>query len=529
MSRIPSKLHSIVLTEPEAALFSILRDCADDIHKDDPSKPRLVLRVAGGWVRDKLLGKLSDDIDIAIDKMEGEPFAHRLSQCMKAKGLDELRVATIQVNPEKSKHLETANARVLGYLVDFVNLRTETYSNDSRIPHVDFGSPLDDASRRDITINALFYNIHTGEVEDFLGTGLQDLADGYIRTPLPALQTFVDDPLRVLRVIRFASRFGYRIDDDILNTVKSEVVKEKFEEKITRERVGAEVHKMLKGPNPVLALRIIHDFGFYPVVFRAPTVPTAIEGGQDVDPSLSVAYAHVLERIFASPALQEMFAQSAKLKVCEEDQFLLYLTASVVPARGRTFLDRKKKTQSLSREILLTSLKLSAYESDVASDVLNGSLRAAAAIRRNEAAENGLDRRTLALLIRELGKPPVLSKWYLNVLLAWADEVVATSQLSDATVQSVAPKYIRFMRSIREFGIEDAQDFRPHLNGKEVAAHFGLRPGPEIGEYLNRLTEWQLGEPNATKEDCVRWLTAYGLEHPPTGPKITDSKKRKSK
>ncbi|KAJ3155721.1 CCA tRNA nucleotidyltransferase, mitochondrial [Geranomyces michiganensis] len=445
--------------------------------------------------------------------MEGEPFAHRLSQCMKKKGLEELRVATIQVNPEKSKHLETANARVFGYLVDFVNLRTETYSDDSRIPHMDFGSPLDDASRRDITINALFYNIHTGEVEDFLGTGLQDLADGYIRTPLPAMQTFIDDPLRVLRVIRFAARFGYRIDDDILATVKTDIVKDKFSEKITRERIGVEVHKMLKGPDPVLALKIIDDFTFYPVVFRAPEGLAVTDGAPHLE--LAVIYAVVLKRL---------------LTFCEDDQYLLYLSAAVVPFRGRTFLNHKKKVQPVSKEILLTSLKLSAYESEVASAILEGSLRVAAAIRENESTPNGLDRRSLALLIRELGKAPVLSKWYLNVLFAWADELVeARSWFSVEAVQQVAPKYIRFMHSIREFGIEDAQDFRPHLNGKEVAAHFGLRPGPELGVYLARLTEWQLGEPNATKEDCLRWLTAYGAEHPPTGPKITDSKKRKSK
>jgi tRNA nucleotidyltransferase (CCA-adding enzyme) len=96
--------------------------------------------------------------------------------------------------------------------IDLVNLRKEEYALDSRIPTVAFGTPLEDALRRDLTINALFYNINTGQVEDYTEHGIEDLKAGRIRTPLNPEQTFKDDPLRILRVFRFAARYNFSCD-----------------------------------------------------------------------------------------------------------------------------------------------------------------------------------------------------------------------------------------------------------------------------------------------------------------------------
>ena len=98
--------------------------------------------------------------------------------------------------------------------LDFVNLRTEAYTEESRVPKVSIGTPAQDALRRDLTINSLFYNIHTRLVEDFTGLGLADLRRAIIRTPLPALVTLQDDPLRALRVLRFACRFDFTIAEE---------------------------------------------------------------------------------------------------------------------------------------------------------------------------------------------------------------------------------------------------------------------------------------------------------------------------
>lgn len=246
---------TITLTPRESQLRRLLLDVAHYINDSKEVEEAVELRFAGGWVRDRLLGVQSHDIDTAINSMTGYAFSSKLKEYLKTP--ENLKKHSLEVedvgnlhkilaNPEKSKHLETTTTKLLGFDLDFVNLRKETYCEDSRNPQVEYGTPEEDALRRDATINALFYNLHTDKVEDFVG-GLEDLQSGLIKTPLEPHQTFVDDPLRVLRLIRFASRYGFRIDDDCEATMCEPSVLNSLQLKISRERVGVEVEKMLRG------------------------------------------------------------------------------------------------------------------------------------------------------------------------------------------------------------------------------------------------------------------------------------------
>lgn len=249
---------SLQLDPRERQLKNLLLDAANHIDKsgDKALDEKVVLRWAGGWVRDKLLGRPSHDIDVAVNCMTGEVFGNRLRDfCAVAENKkrhalrreDVGNLHKIEKNPDKSKNLETATVKIFGLDVDFVNLRTETYAEDSRNPQMEFGTAEEDARRRDATVNALFYNIHSGEVEDFVG-GLEDMRAGLIRTPMEPFQTFMDDPLRVLRLVRFASRLGFTIEPLVKECMGNESVLKALRVKISRERVGVEVEKMLKGP-----------------------------------------------------------------------------------------------------------------------------------------------------------------------------------------------------------------------------------------------------------------------------------------
>ncbi|KAG4039309.1 hypothetical protein PC123_g25136, partial [Phytophthora cactorum] len=182
---------SISLTRAEDSLFSFLE------YIQRLYAPETQLRVAGGWVRDKLRGAESEDIDIALDNLMGAKFARHITKFQRDRKLPPSSVGVVKANSDKSKHLEVATVTIEGSTVDLVHLRAEEYTLDSRVPEVKFATPEDDASRRDLTINALFYNLHTRQVEDFTGKGVEDLKAGVIRTPREPVQTFLDDPLRV--------------------------------------------------------------------------------------------------------------------------------------------------------------------------------------------------------------------------------------------------------------------------------------------------------------------------------------------
>ncbi|KAM0843017.1 hypothetical protein ACQ4PT_057969 [Festuca glaucescens] len=209
------------LTEEEEKIFQRLLDVVCHFHLGT------TLRVAGGWVRDKLLGEQPADIDIALDNKTGLEFCVILNEYNKLIGekLEEPQV--IQSNPDRSKHLETAKMSVCSKKeIDFVNLRSENYVESSRIPTMKNGTAEQDAYRRDLTINSLFYNINDNCVEDFTRRGIDDLKKGLIVTPLDPKATFLDDPLRVLRAIRFGKFKHLLVDLNMHIEVTRYIVKE---------------------------------------------------------------------------------------------------------------------------------------------------------------------------------------------------------------------------------------------------------------------------------------------------------------
>ncbi|KAG8891337.1 CCA tRNA nucleotidyltransferase, mitochondrial, partial [Tulasnella sp. 408] len=259
---------NIQLTPQEDRLCTLLDQFTNDLKEKRPDLPPVECRIAGGWVRDKLLGGDSNDIDIALSSMMGIAFAELFVPFIEEKGFEVRNITKIARNPEQSKHLETCKATLMGLEIDFVNLRSEEYALDSRIPtKVEFGTPEQDAMRRDITVNALFYNVHTRSVEDYTGKGLDDLREGVARTPLPPRETFLDDPLRVLRCIRFASRFGFELDPSLKESVREKDVKDGLVSKISRDRVGEELDKMLKGRDPLHSLQLVEELGVHEEIF----------------------------------------------------------------------------------------------------------------------------------------------------------------------------------------------------------------------------------------------------------------------
>ena len=168
------------------------------------------------------------------------------------------------------------------FWIDFVNLRAEEYTEDSRIPDLmRIGTAEEDAYRRDLTINALFYNINTGQVEDFTGRGFDDLKRGVIATPLPALTTLLDDPLRVLRSVRFAARLRFTMEESLRKAAKDERVRIALAQKVARERIGAEVDLMLRSQDPVGAMRLLINLNLAGTVFSIKDFEDS-EGDEEV-------------------------------------------------------------------------------------------------------------------------------------------------------------------------------------------------------------------------------------------------------
>ncbi|KAF9458754.1 hypothetical protein BDZ94DRAFT_1269959 [Collybia nuda] len=515
---IPTKMK-IELTSTEEEICALLNDCTNHLAEKGINT---TCRIAGGWVRDKLLGSQSHDIDIALSDIMGLPFAEHLAGFAESKGIKTGSISKIAQNPDRSKHLETATFKFLGLDIDLVNLRSEEYADSSRIPtEVTFGTPLQDALRRDTTINALFYNIHTHSVEDFTGKGLEDLRNGIIRTPLPPRETFLDDPLRILRCIRFASRYGFKIVLEAEEAAKDPVIQNALMSKVARERAGEELSKMLKGRDPLLSICLIHKLSLYHSIFSV--IPEAISSTFSAPPSASdtsLSAANILHALLHP-------AESPNLPVAHPTLFSritndtscisrLYLAAALTPYRNVTYMDQKRKTQKAVEFIIRESLKLG-----VQNHFLDGvpSLFAAARLLQNPALDqekfrNPSERVAIGLLLREkvIHNHNTGSHWTTSLLFSLVQELVPyydslNDKLDTSKAASIIELYNAFVNRIEELDLLEMIDAKPLLDGHEVVEASGAtKSGAWTGKVMTKILAWQLDNPGATKDTCRSWL-----------------------
>lgn len=277
-----NSLRALALTVEEKEIFDILGAVVEQ-HRLDTE-----VRVAGGWVRNKLLGLDGGDIDIALTNMTGLEFAKLVKQMVRSSpherfGAD-VESYLIRANPSQSKHLETAAVRLKGMWVDFVNMRSEVYLDAAgRIPECVFATPEEDAQRRDFTVNSLFYNIRDETVEDFTGCGMEDLRNSVLRTP-PCRSTttvLLEDPLRAYRAIRFAATYGFTIEKNLLASLDDGSVHSAVLSKISRERITGEIRKMyfLHPEKYIAGLELLGRTGLGPLLFDRPEISPVVDEG----------------------------------------------------------------------------------------------------------------------------------------------------------------------------------------------------------------------------------------------------------
>ena len=210
--------------------------------------------VVGGYVRDIFLQRPSKDIDVVVVG-SGIAMAEALGKQLG-------RGAHVSV----FKNFGTAQVKYRGTEVEFVGARKESYQRDSRKPIVEDGTLEDDQNRRDFTINALAVCLNKarfGELVDPFG-GLEDMKEKTIRTPLDPDITFSDDPLRMMRCIRFATQLGFYIDDDTFESLCRN--KERIEI-ISRERIADELNKIILSPIPSKGFIDLERSGLLSLIF----------------------------------------------------------------------------------------------------------------------------------------------------------------------------------------------------------------------------------------------------------------------
>ena len=202
--------------------------------------------VIGGYVRDCFLGRVCKDIDIVVEG-SGIALAEQVGEKIKSK------VSVF-------KNFGTAMLRYKGLEIEFVGARKESYNRNSRKPIVEDGTLEEDQLRRDFTINAMAFSL---QKEDFGAlvdpfNGIQDLNNGIIRTPLDPDTTYSDDPLRMIRAIRFATQLNFKIVEESIESMKRMRGRMSI---LSKERISDELAKILKAPKPSIGFYLLQQTG----------------------------------------------------------------------------------------------------------------------------------------------------------------------------------------------------------------------------------------------------------------------------
>lgn len=221
--------------------------------------------IVGGYVRDLLMKRNAPtDIDFVTE----------------GNGITLAKAIAREINPNLKvsvfKNYGTAMFKYQGLDLEFVGARKESYAENSRNPSVEIGTLDDDQKRRDFTINALAISLNKenfGDLIDPFG-GILDLKNKVIRTPLEPSQTYSDDPLRMMRAVRFASTLNFKIEENSQNAIKKEAERIRI---VSMERIMGEFNKMMRSEKPSVGLKLMEETGLLNLILPELTALKGIE------------------------------------------------------------------------------------------------------------------------------------------------------------------------------------------------------------------------------------------------------------
>jgi tRNA nucleotidyltransferase (CCA-adding enzyme) len=437
----------------ESFIFSTVQAAAQSL-----GQPAFVI---GGYVRDRLLQRPCKDLDF-VCLGSGIKLAQAVAKLLEQHSSQNVHVVSYA-------NFGTAMIRWQDWELEFVGARRESYRSDSRKPIVEDGSLEDDQNRRDFTINALAISLQAenyGQVIDPF-QGLEDLQKGILRTPLDPELTFSDDPLRMMRAIRFATQLQFQIEPKTLAAISSQAERIKI---ISQERITAELEKILASPLPSIGFKHLFNTGLLALIFPELHAMQGVEeqyGQQHKD-----NFYHTLEVVDNMAKLSNnIWLRWAALL----HDIAKPLTKRYYPGQGWTFHGHEALGAKLTARIF-KRMKLPLDHKLKYVQKLVSMHQRPILLTKEDSSDSALRR-----LLFEAGED--------------IDDLLTLCQAdSSSKIKQKRDQYLENLRVLKEQILEvEAKDklrqWQPPITGEEIMASFGIGPGREVGLIKNAIRE----------------------------------------
>jgi len=437
--------------------------------------------LVGGYVRDLLLERKSKDIDILVIG-DGISFANEVKKRLDSK-----------VNLQIFKNFGTAMINYDGFNIEFVGSRKESYQKSSRNPVITAGTFEDDISRRDFTINSVAISLNEddkGRIID-LFDGIHDLKKGIIKTPKNPKITFYDDPLRMMRAIRFATQLNFKIENSNIKIIKSEKERIKI---ISMERIHEELNKILLSPKPSIGFLLLKSTGLLEIIF--PEI-IKLEGIDEIEgKSHKDNFYHTLQVLDnISKNTDNLWLRwVALLHDIGKPKTKRYDKNKGWSFHGHEYVGSKMVYKIFKRLKLPLNNKLSYVQKLVL-------LSSRPTILSSDEITDSAIRR----LIFDAGDD-------INDLMTLCEADITTKN------SKLERKYLNNFKVVRK-KIEDVEkrdnirNFQPPISGEYILDYFGIKPGKEIGLIKDRIKEAILnGDIHNDADEAKKLMIKIGEE-----------------
>ena len=435
------------------ATYDILKDIGKVADKLD-----YPCYVVGGYVRDLILERDNDDIDVVVVG-KGQTIASAFRSYMDNKIINQ------DVKLSIFENFGTAQVHWGQFEVEFVGARKESYDRGSRKPIVEEGTLEDDQLRRDFTINAMAIQLngeHFGELIDPFG-GVKDLKTGTIKTPTNPNVTFSDDPLRMLRAVRFACKLGFGIEEKTYNAIKTNVDRLDI---ISAERIMTEFLKIMSSDYAADGIEILYNSGllkkFLPEIVALDT--TGKCGPRFIDKHKNI-YWHTLD-VLRSVCLQ---TDNVYLRIAALLHDIGKIPTRHYDARNGYSFDNHEYVGAKMVESIFKRLKLPQDENMKFTALMVQLHMRPQAICGDEVTDAGVRR-----LVND-------ANGYINELMILANSDITTK--NENKKQTFQFRYNELMERIEDIAHKDyVRMFQPCVNGNDLMEKYHLEPGKQIGE-----------------------------------------------